>query len=466
MANWFKSRDFQVPLLTFLCRDRNFLKKCGSLLQPKDFKPSRDETNERWIIATLALDFWRTYKSPIDSLLRPKAIEFCRKNNVDDKRKKEINRLIDKIQSGDKLVAVEAMEDSVIEYVRSKNMKDSIEELITKQEEGKLDNATFISICKRVVEFSGKSNRAISSYLDEDQLSKRIARRKLSDKGSWPLLFLEGFDSRSRAITRGGLGLLLAPYKKGKSLGLAHIADAYCKQGLKGLYITIEDPQEEVEDRMDAAAAGIPINKLKDLPNKLKKRFKKFRKRISGKLKIIDLTEEEKVTVDLIEEIWEQERDQGFVADFVIIDYDDELKDTKEHKGESGRRFEFAAIYRSLRKFAKRKDIFLWTAAQTRKVPDNCKIISGDKVAEDVSKIRKATLVIGIGQGEAADDARFLFVAAAKRGPSRFGWEIMANPAYGLFYDAELTHEIITLKKKAQEQKVGRSTKKKHRIAA
>ena len=71
MASWWQSSDFQVPLLSFICRDRNFLKKCGSLLKSKDFKPGRDETNERQIVATIALDYWRTYKAPIEGMLRP-----------------------------------------------------------------------------------------------------------------------------------------------------------------------------------------------------------------------------------------------------------------------------------------------------------------------------------------------------------------------------------------------------------
>lgn len=447
MASWFKQADFQVPLLSFLCRDRNFLKCCGSLLSPKDFKPSRDETDERYIVATLALEFWQKYKHPIEGLLRPNVEDFCRKHNIDAKRKKEVVKLVDKISSGERLPAVEAMEDRVIEYIKDKKMKDSIELLISKQEEGALDNETFASICREVVEFSSKSKKSITSFIDKDQLETRIARRKIDKKKKCPLLFLEGFDTKATSINRGDVGLLLAPYKKGKSLGLAHIADAYAKQNLKVLYFTLEDPKDEVEDRMDAAAAYMPISRLNELPNKLRKRFRKLSKRISGQIRIVDCTEDA-VTVADIEETWERLRDQGWAADVIIIDYDDEIKAVKAHKGEAARRHEFADIYRDLRKLAARRSVFLWTAAQTRKLPDSTKIISADKVAEDVSKIRKATLVIGIGQGESHEDARYIYVAAAKRTRQHFGFEIMAAPSKGLLYDADLTHEMITLGKK------------------
>lgn len=450
MASWWKSADFQKPLLSFLCRDRNFLKRCGGLLQAKDFKPNRDEGPERYIVATLALEFWRKYKSPIEGMLRPNVNDYISKHALGKESKKNITELVDWITRGERLVAVEAMEDKVLEYLENKRMRDAIEEMITKREEGKLDKETFRGICLKVVEWSGKSKRSITSYHEEKSLEQRIARRKHNTKDKRPLLFLPGFDSKSLAIGRGDLGLWLAPYKKGKSLALAHTADAYAKQALKVLVFTLEDPVDEWEDRMDAATAYIPIYKLNNLPNKLRKRFKKFSRRISGQIRIIDCTDNP-VTIADIEETWENLRDQGWTADVIIIDYDDEIKPVKARSGESARRHEFGDIYRDLRQFLARRSLIGWTAAQTGRLPEGTKIISGNKVAEDISKIRKCTLVLGIGQGETHLDARYIFVAAAKRGPSRFGFEIMSNPSNGIFYDEELTHEMITLNGKKKK---------------
>ncbi|MGI4811791.1 MAG: DnaB-like helicase C-terminal domain-containing protein [Janthinobacterium lividum] len=450
MSNWWREPDFQQNLLSFICRDRNFLKKCGSLLQPKDFKPNRDETDERLIIATIALDFWRKHSQPVGGMLRVYISEYITQKNVDDKRKKLIAKLVDNIQNGERLVAVEAMEDRVIAYLRTKKMKDSIEKLITKQEEGELDDKTFIEICKEVLEFSGNKKRTVSSYLEKDQVENRISRREVNAKQSSkkrPMLFLEGFDTKSPGIGRGDLGVILAPYKKGKSLFLAHIADAYAKQNLNVLYITLEDPKDEVEDRMDAALAYMPINRLAELPNKFRKRFKKFAARIQGHIRIVDCTDVD-TSVEDIEQIWENLRDQGWTADAIIVDYDDEIKSPRAHKGESARRHEFADIYRALRKLAARRDVFLWTAAQTRKVPDNTKIVSADMFAEDVSKGRKATIVIGLGQGETNPDSKYIHVALNKRGPMHFGFEVVANPSHGLLYDSELTHNLVKTKRK------------------
>jgi KaiC/GvpD/RAD55 family RecA-like ATPase len=465
MASWFREKDFSRHLLSFMVRDRNFMKKCGSLLSAKDFRPARDETKERYIVATLALEYWNKYKSPIGGMLRGDVEAYCRKNHIEGKAKKPVNSLVDSIQSGERLVAVEAMEQRVLDYLRDKKIKDSIEQLVIKQEEGTLDADYFITLAKELSEYSGKVKRTSSSYLEKDQLEHRIARRSKATKEKRPLLFLPGFDSRSPAIGRGDLGLFLAPYKKGKSLALAHVADGYAKQGLNVIYITLEDSKEEVEDRMDAALAYMPIQRLNQLPNKLRKRFKKFSARISGRIRIVDATEDS-LTVQDIEQIYDDFRDQGFTADVLVIDYDDELVSKTHHKGESARRMAFAEIYRDLRKLAARKSCIIWTAAQTKKVKDSVKVITADMASEDISKIRKATLVIGIGQGESHLDARYMYVAAFKRGPSRFGWEIMSNPSYGLLYDEELTHNVIKMRQKMIDNLIEMGKPKKRKIAA
>jgi predicted transcriptional regulator len=154
-SSWWKTSDFQVPLLSFIVRDRAFLKSCGGMLTPKDFRPNRDETQERYIVATQALEFWRKYKEPIGGgELRLRVMEFVESNGISGDEKKALNKLVDKINSGEKLVAVQAMEDRVTKYLRNKKMKDSIEELITKQEEGELDKTEFVRICKEVVEWT------------------------------------------------------------------------------------------------------------------------------------------------------------------------------------------------------------------------------------------------------------------------------------------------------------------------
>ena len=80
-----------------------------------------------------------------------------------------------------------------------------------------------------------------------------------------------------------------------------------------------------------------------------------------------------------------------------------------------------------------------WTAAQTSKKAESKKIVTGQDTAEDVSKVRKAFLVIGIGRDPEIENMRCLYVAAHKHDRSRFAVEIMSAFDSAIFYDREAT---------------------------
>jgi len=219
---------------------------------------------------------------------------------------------------------------------------------------------------------------------------------------------IDPLDELIRGIGRGHLGVWLAYLKRGKSIALNHTALAYILQGLNVLYFTLEDPIDEVENRFDGAITSLPMKALVNKPKKVRLRFDRFIRLVRSHLKIVDGTEGG-MSVTRIEEIWERERNRGFTADAVLIDYDDEIKPPRKQEE---RRFEFADIYRSLRRFAAHKQVIVWTAAQTGRQTENMKIITAAATAEDISKIRKATLAIGIGKGDWGEHSRYLYVAA------------------------------------------------------
>jgi hypothetical protein len=156
-------------------------------------------------------------------------------------------------------------------------------------------------------------------------------------------------------------------------------------------------------------------------------------------------------TVTRIEKLWEQLKGEGFTADAIVVDYDDEIESEKTFKGESARRFEFADMYRRMRKAAARLKVIWWTAAQTSKKAETKKWVTGQDAAEDVSKVRKCFIAIGIGRDpEAEDDSlRYLYVAAHKHDRSRFGVEIWSDYDSAIFYDREKTLRLRRRAKKS-----------------
>jgi hypothetical protein len=144
------------------------------------------------------------------------------------------------------------------------------------------------------------------------------------------------------------------------------------------------------------------------------------------------------ITVARIEQIIMRERERGFMADAVIIDYDDEIAPLVKQKE---RRFEFADIYRDLRQMIARLGLIGWIAAQTQRDTESLKILSGDRVAEDISKLRKVTMAISMGRGDPdwGSDAIYLWIAAHKFDQQHVGCHVVPCLDRMLIFDREAT---------------------------
>ena len=444
--SYWRDEEFQDKLTAFLCRDRNFLRECAHLLEADDFKPRKQgDPLENWIIASTALEFWRRYREPIGGMLRTEVLDYCRKMNVGERQKGRLLETVDHIRRNHHLVAVDALAEKVIDYKKERMKAQSIQTLVDLHEQGRLTDDRWLEQCYAAIENFGNLGYEARDYFEG--LEDRIHRRNLASRRRFPYLMIDPLDELIRAVGRGHLGLWLAYLKRGKSIALNHIALAYILQGLNVLHFTLEDPIDEVENRLDAAITALPTKVLNDQPNKIRIRFERFMRLVRSRLRIIDGTEGG-MSVLRMEEIWERERNRGFCADAVVIDYDDEIKPPRKQEE---RRFEFADIYRSLRRFAAQKKVIVWTAAQTGRQTENSKIITAAATAEDISKIRKATLAIGIGKGEWGDNSRYLYVAAHKFDKMRVGCNIMGDFDRGILYDR--TETLKAIDREAEERR-------------
>jgi hypothetical protein len=429
----FRDPDFQRKLVQFLCRDRNLLREVAYLLEPDDFKPRKNESTDLWTISTAALEFWRKYREPIGGMLRPEMLDYARKMNFSDRERTRLLESVAVIQSTKGLVAVEALIEKVLTYKRDRLKAAAVDQLLDLKERGELTDEKWLQVCMDGVQRFGSNTYQAVDYFKG--LEDRIERRHMARRRKHPFLMIDPLDERIRAIGRGHLGLWLAYLKMGKSLGLIHTALSYMVQGMNVLYYTLEDPMVDTEDRFDANITALPTKRLVELPKTLRIRYARFTRLLRSKLKIVDGTDSE-LTVAKIDEIWERERNRGFTADAVLVDYDDEIKPPRKN---SERRFELADIYRDLRRFAARRDIIVWTAAQTGRATEGKKIITSGTVAEDISKLRKVMLAIGIGQGDWGENSRYLFVAAHKFDRQRVGCHIVSDPDRAIFYDRSAT---------------------------
>ena len=435
--SYFDDVDFQVKILTFLCRERNFLRNCAYLLTPEDFKPKlRGDIPEFWIMATLALEFWAKYRQPIGGMISTEIQVYIKRSGLPKKTADALTNLGGLITAPDvDMSAVEAVEDQVIAYKKERLKAIAVQKLIDTQEAGELTDDLWLTTCYDAIQQFNDIRLPVEDYFDDQELENRIMRRAMHRSVRHPYFMIEPLDALVKSIPRGQIGLWLAPWKTGKSLALIWQSVSLVLQGLNVLFFTLEDPKDEVDDRLDASIASLPASNLEDWSDELRERFARFKRLLRKRLYVIDGTNAD-ITVAKIAEVWERERARGFFADAVMIDYDDEVRPSQKY---DQRRFEFAEIYRDLRKFAARSDTFVWTAAQTTRETEGRKIITGSDCAEDISKIRKVGMAVGIGQGDWGDDSRYLYVCAHKFDRKRIGCHIVCDLERTIFYDRTAT---------------------------
>ena len=425
--------ELRQQVLRAAVRDRHFLKAVCHDLNADDFIDKPEQ-----IVASIALRFWEQHGEPVGALLRSDAEDEARARRLNPEDRKALRALVDKLQSQKmELVPVKALEDRVLAIRRNTFFERALEEIITAQEKNVLRTETLEAIVERAQR--ELTARLFTSHEYLDELEQRILRRKLqSEAQQYPLLLIDPLDEKIRMIGRGHFGIFLGPYSSGKSLFLIHVAMAYALQGLNVLYITLEDPRDVLENRLDSCMTGYPMSELHKLPKTIRKKFAEMRMLVRGRLKIVDGTEGG-VTVSKIEKLWEQERASGFTADAIIIDYDEELECEKKFTGEMARKREFEEIYKRLRRMFKKLDVIGWTAAQTKRGTTGRRIITGDDIGEDISKAKKAFVAIGIGQDPDLEHVKHLYVTRHRLDRSKFGVDVATDFESAIAYDREAT---------------------------
>lgn len=429
--------DFLDNLLCFVARDVRFMREHGHTLDSTDFQKSREGDNqrERAIVADVAMQHWKALREPIGGLLVSKLSRHARLGRFNSERGKALVAYGRSIMARP-LTNYQGIAKHLIDWKTEIVMGDALEEFMTLHEQGTLSPSNFMKLATEAVKMRSRFGARNEDFAEETEA--RLDRRESGTLQRYYLSLIDPLDDAVRLIARGMLLLILAPYKRGKSMFLIWLAVAYCMQRLNVIYITLEDTKDDVDARFDSVISNIPLRELRDNRATVSERVRRFFKIHKGRFKVIDGTHLQ-VTLEDLEQIWLTEKENGFVADAVIVDYAEELKASRQNKD---RRHELAEIMVGLRRFASRENLLLVTAAQTQRYTADLKVLDGDTVAEDISMIRKATCTLGLGKGEFEEsDSIYIHVAAHKHDKGGFGCNIVPDKTRAVIYDAEATRK-------------------------
>jgi len=404
-------------------------------------------------IASKAYNYWQKYDRVPGEHFIDLVDELVAQNPKDEPVYRKIYLSI--IQTKNNINA-EYVLDKAVQFARQQQIKTSIMRVVDFIQTDQLDAAEreLVSGLKTIT----------TSFDPGITLTDDAAFGFFRKAGSSYMTGIPELDYRNIGPARGELLLFIAPMKRGKSWFIIHVGKTNLIQRKKILHISLEMSEEQVAQRylqgffavttrpqslikqtfekdemgrfLSLQAEEIPdrpslrdpgienwlrskAKSLRMAPNLLIKNFP------TGSLTIPEL----EGFLDLLED------SKKFIPDIILMDYIDLMKiDSASYRHDLG------ALYKNIRGIAGKRNLAVVTVSQANKEGMESKVIRDTHVAEDVSKIATADIVLTYSQTESEKKLGLarLFVSNCRSEEDGFTIIISQNYALGQFCNSSV----------------------------
>lgn len=221
-------------------------------------------------------------------------------------------------------------------------------------------------------------------------------------------LGLSGFDRRinSGGIPKGRTALIMAGTSGGKTTILTNIAINTAKQRIHSLFVTLEDPEDEIATRMYACAAQIPHNRLMFIEKRTQEdlsRLEEVRTDFENYIHLYDAEKDIEKNGDIFVKFTVEDLDrvitdfkQNNKLDLVLVDYfnlitpTDGIADGDQAKD----------VTQKLKRLARKHDVVIVTACQTNRQGLLKQVVGMDDVAGYFNAAWSFDYVLGFGKAD------------------------------------------------------------------
>jgi replicative DNA helicase len=225
-------------------------------------------------------------------------------------------------------------------------------------------------------------------------------------------------------ITSGGcprktLNVLVAGVNVGKTMGMAHLAAAYIKQGLNVLYISMEMSEFEILKRIDANILKTPIQDIGKLPREtFLNKIQKIKEKTHGKLKVKEFPPGAGTAAHFKHVIGELKLKQNFVPDILMIDYLGITGSSRIKMGQHNSYTYLKAVAEELRALAVETETVLWTAMQLNRQGIQSSDVEITDVSDSMGVPATADFMLSMSRTEEMDELGQILVKQLK---NRYG---------------------------------------------
>ena len=300
-----------------------------------------------------------------------------------------------------------------------------------------------------------KANTKISRIIDDGEFDKyeECAEDVLQEDFRHPIpTGISGIDELTDGgLSRGELGVVLAPYGVGKTTILTKMANTAYNAGYNVLQIVFEDLPPVIKRKHAACWSGIELNDFKEREEDV---LKVVKEKIDGKENdlVIRKFSSEGVSIVNIKSYIRHLISVGFKPDLVVLDYIDCVESARKYNDEwSGE----GNVMRGFESMLAEYNMVGWTAVQGNRSSISSDVVTGDQMGGSIKKAQIGHFIMSIARSLPQKEGNRATIAVLK---SRFGkdgvlFEDCTFDNGKVHIDTETSDTFLGYEKKVEERK-------------
>ena len=210
---------------------------------------------------------------------------------------------------------------------------------------------------------------------------------------------------------KGELWVVLAPVNRGKTSFLINLAISGLLQNKKGVFYSIDDPKELIENRLDARMTEMGMKNIPTAIEEVENRMLSHSNKYTSDLLVKGYHANSISVNTIISHLSLLEGYHDFKPDFIVVDYADIMRPVGKYEL---KRDQQAEIYRDLKRLAQIYEIPVITACQSNSEGFNKDVVDLTNASESREKTHIAHGVLSLNENKESLDNNKLVVYTAK----------------------------------------------------
>jgi replicative DNA helicase len=280
--------------------------------------------------------------------------------------------------------------DEALKFCKQQNLKKEIKTIQKIIENGRFEEYDKIEeLIKKALQVGSIHQEPEDVFNEAKSILERKNRRPIPTG-------IVGIDNLlNGGLSKGELGIVLAPTGVGKTTALTKIANTAFNNGFNVLQVFFEDNEQDIKTKHYTIWSGEDPDNFKAKEDEVFAKIEEIRKNARSTLKLSKQISDD-TTITSLKNYIRKYISDGNKLDLLIIDYVDCIKPERSPSGEEWKGE--GSIMRSLESMTSEFDIAIWTATQGNRESISSDIVNSDQMGGSIKKAQIAHVIISIAR--------------------------------------------------------------------